>query len=86
MLEMMSEPQQWQLSSGSVAQVQTPSTIRAKELLELYRALSKPLTSVDDTDARLEILLQVKVRVCGDMMQFRAPESSSALCDTVYCD
>ena len=61
MLEMMSEPQQWQLSSGSVAQVQTPATIRAKELLDLYRALSAPFTAVAETDARLEILLQVKV-------------------------
>lgn len=57
MLELMSQPQQWQMSDGEIAQVQTPSTIRAKELLDLYNALNAPLTN---TNERLEILLNVK--------------------------
>jgi hypothetical protein len=59
MLELMSEPQRWQLSSGSVAQVQTPASTRAKELLELYQKVSAPFAA---TDERLDILLHLKVR------------------------
>lgn len=59
MLEMMAKPQQWQLSRGEIAQVQTPETQRAKELLDLFNALNAPLTAVDQ---RLDILLNVKVR------------------------
>ena len=47
--------------SGSVAQVETPTTSRAKELLDMYRALSAPITNAADTDNRLEVLLRVKV-------------------------
>jgi hypothetical protein len=57
MLELMSQPQKWQLSDGEVAQVQTPSTIRAKELLDLHKSLNSPVTSVNE---RLEVLLNVK--------------------------
>lgn len=57
MLDLMSQPHKWQLSDGDIAQVQTPATVRAKELLDLYRSLCKPLASVND---RLEILLNVK--------------------------
>mmetsp|Transcript_11235 Transcript_11235/g.18296 ORF Transcript_11235/g.18296 Transcript_11235/m.18296 type:complete len:441 (+) Transcript_11235:80-1402(+) len=57
MLELMAQPQQWQMRDGEIAQVQTPSTIRAKELLDLYNALNAPLTN---TNERLEILLNVK--------------------------
>ena len=60
MLELMSQPHRWQLANGSVAQVQTPATLRAKELLDLYRALSTPVTNAD-IDGRLDILLHVKV-------------------------
>eukprot|EP01038_Epipyxis_sp_PR26KG_P004955 gene4955-6928_t len=57
MLEMMAKPQVWQLSHGEVAQVLTPETQRAKELLDLYNALNTLLLT---TDQRLEILLNVK--------------------------
>ena len=50
------------LFSGTVAQVQTPATVRAKELLDLYKALSTPLTNLSEVDARLDVLLHVKVR------------------------
>jgi len=56
-LELMAKPQQWQLSTGQVALVQTTSTARAKELFQLYQGLVAPLVSVDE---RLDTLLQVK--------------------------
>ncbi len=56
MLEQMAQPYKWQLSSGDVAFVQTPSTNRSKELRDLYLALQANLT----TDERLDILLHVK--------------------------
>eukprot|EP01041_Mallomonas_annulata_P006450 gene6450-13032_t len=62
MLELMAQPQQWQLSTGDVASVQTTSTVKAKELLGLYRQLSSPSSSIDE---RLDILLQVKWTVKG---------------------
>jgi hypothetical protein len=49
-----------------VAQVETPTTTRAKELLDLYRALSTPITNAADTDNRLEVLLRVKVHTETD--------------------
>lgn len=58
MLGLMAKPQKWQLSGGDVALVQTPATRRAKELLDLYQALNKPVVS---TDSRLDVLLHVKV-------------------------
>jgi hypothetical protein len=57
MLSLMSQPHRWRLSDGNVAQVNTPAIQRAKELLELYRALTNPLESVNQ---RLEVLLNVK--------------------------
>lgn len=57
MLERMSEAHRWQLSNGDIAYVQTPETIRAKELLDLYNALSSSLVNIDE---RLDILLKVK--------------------------
>lgn len=57
MLSEMSKPHQWQLSRGEIANVQTPETIKAKELLELYQKLLHPVTSVD---VRIEILLSCK--------------------------
>lgn len=57
MLELMAKPHKWQLSGGDVALVQTPATRRAKELLELYEALNKPISNMD---ARLDVLLHVK--------------------------
>jgi hypothetical protein len=56
MLERMSESHRWQLSNGDVAYVQTPETVRAKELLDLYNALNTSL----GIDERLDVLLRVK--------------------------
>lgn len=57
MLNLMAQPHRWQMSDGNTAQVQTPAIQRAKELLELYKALTSPLVSVNQ---RLEVLLNVK--------------------------
>ncbi len=59
MLEKMARPQRWQLSNGEVCMVQTPATVRAKELANLYSALGSAVGSVEE---RLDILLHVKVR------------------------
>ena len=58
MLERMAMPHVWQLSKGDSAQVYTPETQRAKELLDLFNALNAPLLS---TEQRLDVLLNVKV-------------------------
>ena len=57
MLQLMSSPKMWQMSDGEVAQVHTPLTTRAKELMELYNGLMLPLLTVDE---RLDVLLHVK--------------------------
>ena len=57
MLKMMAAPKQWQMSDGEVAQVHTPFTTRAKELMELYNGLRLPLLTVDE---RLDVLLHIK--------------------------
>ena len=57
MLSLMAQPHRWRLSDGNVAQVNTPAIQRAKELLDLYHALTAPLESVGQ---RLEVLLNVK--------------------------
>merc|ERR1711903_263808 len=45
------------MSDGEVAEVHTPFTTRAKELLELHRGLNLPLLTIDE---RLDVLLHVK--------------------------
>ena len=57
MLQLMASPKRWQMSDGEVAQVHTPFTTRAKELMELYNGLMLPLLTVDE---RLDVLLHVK--------------------------
>lgn len=60
MLKFMARSKRWQMSDGNVKEVETPFTIRAKELLHLYDALRVhhvPLNS------RVEILKQVKQTV-----------------------
>jgi hypothetical protein len=59
-LEKLAKPQRWQLSSGTAALVETPHTLKAAELLELYRALCDPVTSVHD---RLDILDRAEAAV-----------------------
>jgi hypothetical protein len=56
-LELMAAPKKWQMSDGEVAEVHTPFTTRAKELLELHRGLNLPLLTIDE---RLDVLLHVK--------------------------
>ncbi|KAG7380226.1 hypothetical protein PHYPSEUDO_007612 [Phytophthora pseudosyringae] len=57
MMQFMARPKQWQMSDGSVKEVHTPFTVRAKELMDLYHGLRAPLSSVDE---RLDMLLHIK--------------------------
>ncbi|EQC25789.1 hypothetical protein SDRG_16385 [Saprolegnia diclina VS20] len=57
MLTVLSRPKQWQMSDGQIKPVETPFTIRAKELSDLYHGLKLPLATVDE---RLDVLLHVK--------------------------
>ncbi|KAF0711535.1 Aste57867_5229 [Aphanomyces stellatus] len=57
MLDVLSRPKQWQMSDGIIKPVDTPFTVRAKELSELYHGLKLPLRNVQE---RLEVLLHVK--------------------------
>ena len=59
MLSNMAKPRKWQLSNGEEAQVITPATQRAKELLDLYKALQNGVDG-GAIDERLDILLHVK--------------------------
>ncbi|KAI8922997.1 hypothetical protein BC831DRAFT_404309 [Entophlyctis helioformis] len=56
----MASPKRWPCSDDSIVLVDTPNTIRARELRDLYHALNLPLLSVDE---RLQILLHVKYTV-----------------------
>jgi len=57
-LKAMSDPKQWvRNSDGRVTEVHTPFTIRAKELMDLYKGLRMKGIS---TDERLDILLNTK--------------------------
>ncbi len=60
LLEAMASPKKWPVSDASVVLVDTPNTIRARELRDLYHALNLPLLSIDE---RLQILLHVKYTV-----------------------
>lgn len=53
----MARPKQWAMKNGHVRQVETPFTIRAKELKELYNGLTMNSLSLDE---RLDVLLHVK--------------------------
>lgn len=53
-------PLQWAVFDGSVVEVHTPFTTRARELTHLYQGLNLPFTSVE---ARLNVLLHVKYTV-----------------------
>jgi hypothetical protein len=60
----MAAPKKWPANGNtSNVMVDTPNTIRARELRDLFHALNIPLLSVDE---RLQILLHVKytVKVC----------------------
>jgi IQ and ubiquitin-like domain-containing protein len=53
----MASPKKWMCKDKKVVLVDTPHTIRARELRDLYHALNLPMLSVDE---RLQILLHVK--------------------------
>ena len=76
MLELMAQPQRWQLSDGETAIVSTPATIRAKELLDLYNSLNSPLVN---TNNRLEILLNVKWTVKESLTLSSSSSSGTAM-------
>ena len=50
-----------QMADGETAEVHTPFTTRAKELLELYNGLALPLLTVDE---RLDVLLHGACVLC----------------------
>ncbi|KAJ3157147.1 hypothetical protein HDU89_002558 [Geranomyces variabilis] len=60
LLDTMSSAKKWRVAKLGTVQVDTPNTIRARELKDLYHALNVPLVSVDE---RLQILLHVKYTV-----------------------
>ncbi|KAJ3082455.1 hypothetical protein HK102_001665, partial [Quaeritorhiza haematococci] len=62
LLEEMSSPKKWPVHGkhAGFCLVDTPNSIRARELRDLYHALNLPLLSVDE---RLQILLHVKYTV-----------------------
>lgn len=53
----MSAPKKWEMQDGTVADVHTPFTTRARELMELYNGLRMAGLSIDE---RLDVLLHVK--------------------------
>ena len=56
-LETLSASKKWGMSDGSLKEVDTPFTVRARELMELYNGLSLSTLTVDE---RLDVLLHVK--------------------------
>jgi hypothetical protein len=57
-LKSMSDPKQWvRRTDGRVTEVHTPFTIRAKELMDLYKGLRMKGISTDES---LDILLNTK--------------------------
>ena len=53
----MANAKRWENGDGSLVEVHTPFTTRAKELMQLYNGLRLPLLT---TDERLDVLLHVK--------------------------
>jgi len=56
-LDTMCASKLWEMSDGTIKQVQTPATRRAKELADLYQGLNLTNLRVDE---RLDVLLHVK--------------------------
>lgn len=56
-LETLASSKKWGMSDGSLKEVDTPFTVRARELMELYNGLSLSTLTVDE---RLDVLLHVK--------------------------
>jgi hypothetical protein len=59
-LDRLSQKKLWQLTNGEIVKVQTPNTLRAKELRNLYRAVKMDGITADE---RIEILLLLKQTV-----------------------
>lgn len=59
MLALMAKPKLWELGSGEVQEVHTQFTVRAAELMDLYRGLADT-AGATALDARLDVLLNVK--------------------------
>jgi hypothetical protein len=57
LLSLMAQPHRWQCSDGKTAYVQTPEVLRAKELMDLYSALTRPFETADQ---RLDVLVHIK--------------------------
>ena len=58
MLDLMAKPKLWEMGTGEVQEVHTQFTVRAAELMDLYKVLIDYRVSLDE---RLDILLNVKV-------------------------
>eukprot|EP00595_Chromulina_sp_UTEXLB2642_P002877 CAMPEP_0196762738 /NCGR_PEP_ID=MMETSP1095-20130614/2679_1 /TAXON_ID=96789 ORGANISM="Chromulina nebulosa, Strain UTEXLB2642" /NCGR_SAMPLE_ID=MMETSP1095 /ASSEMBLY_ACC=CAM_ASM_000446 /LENGTH=291 /DNA_ID=CAMNT_0042114427 /DNA_START=545 /DNA_END=1420 /DNA_ORIENTATION=+ len=68
----MAEPVKWELSSGDVALVETPQTLRAKDLMLMYNELCQPVKNVEN---RLAILERVK----SEAMEFNHDTSNKLI-------
>ena len=68
-LEDMSQTKRWERKDGSLVEVDTPFTVRARELARLYDALRLETRRDVSTDERLDMLVHVKWTVkefdCG---------------------
>ena len=57
MLDSLACAKKWELGDGTVSEIETPFTTRAKELRDLYRGLADRSADQDD---RLDVLMHVK--------------------------
>lgn len=57
LLKVMARPKRWERSDGHVVVVDTPFSVRARELMELYDGLTRPMLDVDE---RMSVLRSVK--------------------------
>ncbi|KAJ3417499.1 hypothetical protein HDV05_003363 [Chytridiales sp. JEL 0842] len=60
LLDLMASPKRWPVYKGGYCHVDTPNTVRARELRDLYHALNAAALTIDE---RLQILLHVKYTV-----------------------
>jgi hypothetical protein len=63
----MASPKKWPVYKGGTVSVDTPNTIRARELRDLYHALNVSILTIDE---RLQILLHVKYTVKVSTLNF----------------
>jgi len=60
MLGLMAKPKLWELRTGEVQEVHTQFTVRAAELMDLYRGLADVDSKSHGLDERLDVLLNIK--------------------------